>query len=97
MNKIEIKNGHELYIDGKKISPVKSQAVYNHSPDGFSFGYGGSGPAQAALAILMEFTKTNIAQSLYQYFKWDHVAKWKKPDMEIEIDIPAWIRESGGK
>ena len=85
--------GHILYIDGNYISPRESQKVYNHSPDGFSFGYGGSGPAQAALAILMEFTKTNIAQSLYQYFKWEYVAKWKEPDMEVEIDVLAWIKE----
>ncbi len=26
----------------------------NHSPDGFSWGYGGSGPAQLALAILAD-------------------------------------------
>ena len=93
MNKIEIKNGHELYIDGRKISPVKSQTVYNHSPDGFSFGYGGSGPSQAALSILLEFTGELTARVLYQQFKWEFVAQWKEPDAEIEIDIPAWIKE----
>jgi hypothetical protein len=29
----------------------------NHSPDGFEFGYGGSGPAQLALAILADHLK----------------------------------------
>jgi hypothetical protein len=28
--------------------------LYNHSPDGFEWGYGGSGPAQLALAILAD-------------------------------------------
>jgi len=28
--------------------------LYNHSPDGFEFGYSGSGPAQLALAILAD-------------------------------------------
>ncbi|HMF28341.1 MAG TPA: DUF6166 domain-containing protein, partial [Candidatus Cybelea sp.] len=28
--------------------------LYNHSPDGFEIGYGGSGPAQLALAILAD-------------------------------------------
>jgi len=93
INRIKIKNGHELYIDGKQISPEKSQAVFNHSPDGFSFGYGGSGPAQAALAILLELTDKATAQAWYQNFKWAHVARWVKPDMEITIDIQEWIKE----
>ncbi len=37
-------------IDGSEIPPRND--LYNHSPDGFEWGYGGSGPAQAALAIL---------------------------------------------
>lgn len=28
--------------------------VFNHSPSGFEWGYGGSGPAQLALAMLIE-------------------------------------------
>jgi len=28
--------------------------LWNHSPDGFEWGYGGSGPAQLALAILAD-------------------------------------------
>jgi hypothetical protein len=31
--------------------------LYNHSPDGFEWGYGGSGPAQLALAILADVLK----------------------------------------
>jgi len=31
--------------------------LYNHSPDGFEIGYGGSGPAQLALAILADTLK----------------------------------------
>jgi hypothetical protein len=29
--------------------------LYNHSPTGFAWGYGGSGPAQLALAILADY------------------------------------------
>lgn len=39
-----IKN-REIYLDGKYLSPKRSQKVYNHSPDGFNWGYTGSGPA----------------------------------------------------
>src|SRR5262245_55620958 len=38
----------------KPLSARRSQAVFNHSPDGFAWGYGGSGPAQLALAILLD-------------------------------------------
>jgi hypothetical protein len=46
----------EVTLDGYHLDPAKSQRVYNHSPDGFEWGYGGSGPAQLALAIMLELT-----------------------------------------
>lgn len=97
MNNITLKNGHELFIDGQRISPAKSQAAYNHSPDGFSWGYGGSGPSQAALAIMMEFTDQDTAVRIYQDFKWQHVCQWREPDMEIFLDIPDWIELNRGE
>lgn len=36
------------------LRPSRSQRVLNHSPDGFEWGYSGSGPAQLALAILLD-------------------------------------------
>ncbi len=42
----------------------------NHSPTGFCWGYGGSGPAQTALAILADyFGDDQTALRLYQQFK----------------------------
>lgn len=35
-----------VYVDDKPLSEVPSQKIMNHSPDGFNWGYGGSGPAQ---------------------------------------------------
>lgn len=35
---------------GTRSLPARLE-IYNHSPTGFSWGYNGSGPAQAALAI----------------------------------------------
>jgi hypothetical protein len=50
--------------------------VRNHSPDGFEWGYGGSGPAQLALAILCNaLQNVELAQELYQAFKWAIVAR----------------------
>ena len=43
--------------------------LYNHSPDGFEWGYGGSGPSQLALAILADATDDETALKHYQTFK----------------------------
>lgn len=40
--------------NGQTFNPDRSLKVRNHSPTGFAWGYGGSGPAQLALAILLE-------------------------------------------
>lgn len=82
----------EVFVGGKKLSPERSLAVKNHSPTGFSWGYGGSGPAQLALAILLEFTDEEAARSLYQDFKWDVISRLPQEDFEIEIDPEEWIR-----
>lgn len=48
----------------------------NHSPDGFSWGYLGSGPAQLALAMLMQvFQDWSRVQPIYQIFKERFIAR----------------------
>ena len=51
-------DGVFVTVDGYELEPGKSQSIINHSPDGFEFGYGGSGPSQLALAILLEHFTT---------------------------------------
>jgi hypothetical protein len=51
----------------------------NHSPTGFAWGYGGSGPGQLALAILADYFGTCeigdiLACHLYQDLKWQLIA-----------------------
>ena len=44
--------------------------LHNHSPTGFEWGYGGSGPAQLALALLADaLGDDELAQAHYQDFK----------------------------
>jgi hypothetical protein len=51
----------------------------NHSPTGFEWGYGGSGPAQLALALLADHLgNTERALTLYQAFKFAVVTKLPK-------------------
>lgn len=46
----------------------------NHSPTGLEWGYGGSGPAQLALALLADQYADTVALDYYQNFKTDVVA-----------------------
>src|SRR5580658_956339 len=49
----------------------------NHSPTGFAWGYSGSGPAQLALAILMDAAgEPALALRHYQEFKFRFVSGW---------------------
>ena len=43
-------------VDGTPLNRRSSLAVRNHSPTGSAWGYGGSGSAQLALAILLAVT-----------------------------------------
>lgn len=55
----------------------------NHSPDGFEWGYNGSGPAQLALAICADaLGSDDLAVRLYQHFKNIVVCGWKRGDNE---------------
>lgn len=83
----------EVMIDGEILDPKRSQKAYNHSPDGFNWGYGGSGPAQLALAIMLEYLDKDSAMMMYQSFKWDMIANLKQgEDFEMdEVDVLEWI------
>lgn len=58
----------------------------NHSPDGFNWGYLGSGPAQLAYALLRKFFGKEWAMVHYQDFKRYLIADL--PDsFEIEFEV----------
>lgn len=59
-----------VWYKGVMLDPKKSQQIRNHSPDGFMWGYGGSGPAQLALSVCLEiFSKPHQAEQCYQSLK----------------------------
>ncbi len=79
-------------LNGHPLDEKKSQAVWNHSPDGFNWSYGGSGPAQLALAILLEFVSRGEAVARYQQFKWEMIAPLPPQNFELSIsDVKSWI------
>ena len=88
-------NERNTVVLGKKtITPEKSLELINHSPDGFMWGYGGSGPAQLALAILLEYLSQEKAQKYHQQFKWEVIAKLDKeqPFVLDEKVVKDWIK-----
>jgi len=97
MNKDSIITGHlasrQVYIDGIELTPTKSFKHRNHSPDGFCWGYGGSGPSQLALALLLEATDEYIALNNYQQFKRDVIANLPE-NFTLNSDIIyKWLEE----
>ncbi len=81
-----------VLVGMKLLNPINSQRLRNHSPDGFSWGYGGSGPAQLALAILLELTNPKFALGHYGDFKWEVIAKLPQTDFQIPTGfVMNWI------
>jgi len=68
------KAGPVVTVNGDALNPRYD--LHNHSPDGFEWGYPGSGPAQLALAILADHLRDDEqAINLHQRFKWEVIAK----------------------
>ncbi len=86
-----------IWVEGKEISPEESLKFRNHSPTGFSWGYGGSGPAQLALALTIEAAKTMKAPVVqmtpyYQDVKWKFIAILPSGDFEQEIPVEEFLK-----
>ncbi len=67
----------------------------NHSPTGFEWGYGGSGPAQLALALLADrFNNDRIAQKFYLDFKFKIIGNLSEDQWILSSeDIEAVVKE----
>ena len=81
-----------------KLSLEKSLQIADHSPEGFQWGYNGSGPAQLAAAILYEITDdVDLSREYYQLFKFDHVSQWGDTFEISEFEIKIWLSLVGAK
>ncbi len=86
------KNGHTVWREGRVLRHEPSLKVWNHSPTGFSWGYGGSGPSQLALALLLDVTGDAVLSSrLHQAFRWGFVAQWQETWTINSTTIREWI------
>lgn len=84
----------EVFVDGKRLDPKDSQAIINHSPDGFNWGYQGSGPAQLALAILLDCLGRETALKYYQKFKLTIISRLPPENFTRYINMKFW--QNGG-
>ena len=82
-------DGADVTRDGAHFDHRRSLQLRDHSPTGFNWGYGGSGPAQLALALLLEEVGEEVALDHYQSFKWQVVAHlpsaWTLTSKEIQV------------
>lgn len=72
LNHAQVKTEVHVFntVDRSLVRLNPRRDLVNHSPDGFAWGYEGSGPAQLALAILADHLKDDDrALAIYQQFK----------------------------
>ena len=82
--------------DGYGIKTNVPRRIKKHSPDGFEWGYGGSGPSDFALNILSIFVGQEIAENYYQEFKFEIIAALPHEGGVIKQEkILMWLKERG--
>ena len=84
-----------LRPDGTLLPLAPSLELRGYSPDGFDHGHAGSGPAQLALALLLDATgDPEVALRHHQDFKRSTVATWRGNVWVLEAsEIRAWFAE----
>ena len=81
----------QVTVDTRPLNPRLD--LWNHSPSGFEWGYGGSGPAQLALALLADhLADDKLAVTLHQEFKRIVIARLPYRNWELTSDqMNSWI------
>jgi hypothetical protein len=89
------REGHACVVTVNNAPLNPRLDLWKHSPTGFEWGYGGSGPAQLALALLADhFGNDQQALEHHHTFKWTVVATlphtgWSLTGPEIERALTA--------
>lgn len=81
-----------IVINGEYERPLRHRL--RHSPDGFQWQYGGSGPADLARSILFDLLgkkKESFINSIYQEFKREFIEIAKKDLFIKEETILGWL------
>lgn len=67
--------------------------VVRHSPTGFEWGYGGSGPSDLALSILTDVFGFDPPTNIYMAFKFSKVALFEDEWSITEYESRAWLAD----
>jgi hypothetical protein len=75
--------------EGTQMQPLPLRLdIWNHSPTGFEWGYGGSGPAQLSLALLVDaLHDEEMAARLHQDFKWEVISRLPFEGWQMEQEV----------
>jgi hypothetical protein len=91
-------HGCFVLVMPREVALLLRLDVRNHSPTGFEWGYGGSGPAQLSLALLLDALGHPLrhhAVKLYQRFKREVIGRIHGIDSWLiyKDDIIKWCEE----
>ena len=84
---------HAVWSNGRLLAAEPSLALRNMSPNGFGWGYLGSGPAQLALAILEDYTRDQaLALRLFIEFKEEVIRGIEQNEWELTAaQLDHWL------
>lgn len=84
---------HCMRVGDEALVDIPQLFVY-HSPDGFEWGYGGSGPSDLALNVLALFIPTPEAWRLHHFYKDDVIARLPNAGATIDPEsVRYWIQK----
>ena len=87
-----------VFLFSEPLDWRASLAVRNHSPTGPAWGFGGSGPARLALAILLAVTDEATAERFYQRFKWSVIAPIAADRWALDAgDVLGWLESAAAR
>ncbi len=88
------RGGYQVFIDGEILDPEIGLRYINHSPDGFAWGYPGSGPSQLAFSILLKLAGRRFAFEHYADFKREVIALLNadKPFQLSTEEVQEWVK-----
>ena len=83
------------FLNGEPATNI-AHLWHLHSPTGFAWAYGGSGPADLALNVLLNFTSREEAERLHQEFKRAFIEVMPREGAIIKgTAIKAWLKANG--
>lgn len=87
--------GIVMVAEGGRVEPLNH--IVRHSPDGFSWGFHGSGPAELAHCLLVEHLGREVEPAVYQQFKAEVIAKLPMDDdwMLTGEYVDEWLEAIG--